>query len=371
MEAAMNAAKPGDTVKAVHLDSGATTYTVAFRYNDGSSADLSYTVLAGMPISLPTVPSRSGYIFLGWYLGSQRIGNAGVSYTVNDAATFDAQWMLAPTTPEVPVTPDRDDDEDSEPVKGSLVSASGAVHGTVRVNPGRAEKGDTVTVTAIPDDGYVLESLTVTERNGSSVSVKSVGGDRYTFTMPSGAVTVKAVFVQEGTAVVTPGEMSFTDVPSGFWAYSQIQWAYENGYMNGTGATTFNPNGTVSRQQVWMILARMAGANPADMAAAKTWAVNNGISDGTNPGGSVSRQQLVSLLYRFAAQYGYDTTARADLSGYPDVASLASYAADPMAWAVANSIIGGTTQGTLDPAGTANRAQFAVILWRFFQTAAV
>ena len=252
-----------------------------------------------------------------------------------------------------------------------IVGVSSVSGGKATVSPGRAEKGDTVTITAIPDDGYVLESLTVTERDGSSVKVKSAGNDRYTFTMPGSAVTVKAVFVQEGSAVVTPGEMSFADVASDFWAYSQIQWAYDNGYMNGTSATTFNPGGTVSRQQVWMILARMSGANPADMAAAKTWAVNNGISDGTNPGGAVSRQQLVALLYRFAAQNGYDTTARADLSGYPDAASLASYATDAMAWAVAGGIIGGTTQGTLNPAGASNRAQLAVILWRFFQTTAV
>ena len=119
-----------------------------------------------------------------------------------------------------------------------------------------------------------------------------------------------------------------------------------------------------------MILARMSGANPANMAAAKTWAEENGISDGTNPGGAVTRQQLVSLLYRFAGQMGYDTNAKADLSSYPDAGAVASYATDAMAWAVANSIVGGTTQGTLNPAGTANRAQFAVILWRFYQTSA-
>ena len=141
--------------------------------------------------------------------------------------------------------------------------------------------------------------------------------------------------------------------------------------MNGISATTFSPSGTVSRQQVWMILARMAGANPANMAEAKAWSVANGISDGSNPGGAVTRQQLVALLYRFAAQYGYDTTAKADLSGYPDAASLASYATDAMAWSVANGIIGGTTQGTLNPTGTANRGQFAAILWRFYQTTAI
>ena len=250
-----------------------------------------------------------------------------------------------------------------------IISVDKTTGGKVTVNPGRADKGDTVTITAVPDEDYVLQSLTVTDKDGDTVRVSSEGNDKYTFTMPSGAVTVKAVFVREGSPVVTP-VTSFTDVAESFWAYNEIQWAAENGYMNGTSATTFNPTGTVTRQQVWMILARMAGANPADMSAAKTWAVNNGISDGTNPGGAVTRQQLVSLLYRFAGQNGYDTSAKADLSGYPDVASLASYATDAMAWAVANGIVGGTTQGTLNPAGTANRAQFAVILWRFYQTSA-
>ena len=163
----------------------------------------------------------------------------------------------------------------------------------------------------------------------------------------------------------------FTDVDESHWARTEIAWAYENGYMNGISAATFSPSGTVSRQQVWMILARMSGANPANMAEAKAWSVANGISDGSNPGGAVTRQQLVALLYRFAAQYGYDTTAKADLSSYPDAASLASYATDAMAWSVANGIIGGTTQGTLNPTGTANRGQFAAILWRFYQTTAV
>ena len=250
-----------------------------------------------------------------------------------------------------------------------IISVDKTTGGKVTVNPGRADKGDEVTITAVPNDGYELSSLTVTDKSGDTVRVSSEGNDKYTFTMPSGAVTVKAVFAPEGSVVVTP-VTSFTDVAESFWAYNEIQWAAENGYMNGTSATTFNPTGTVTRQQVWMILARMAGANPADMSAAKTWAVNNGISDGTNPGGAVTRQQLVSLLYRFAGQNGYDTSAKADLSGYPDVASLASYATDAMAWAVANGIVGGTTQGTLNPAGTANRAQFAVILWRFYQTSA-
>ena len=80
---------------------------------------------------------------------------------------------------------------------------------------------------------------------------------------------------------------------------------------------------------------------------------------------AVSRQQLVTILYRYAAMMGYKTGSTADLTVFPDYASVAAYATDAMRWSVANSIVGGTAQGTLNPTGTATRAQFAVILFRF------
>ena len=116
-----------------------------------------------------------------------------------------------------------------------------------------------------------------------------------------------------------------------------------------------------------MILARLAGADPAGMAAARVWAMENSISDGTNPGAAVTRQQLVALLYRFAALRGYDTTQGGmAIREYPDYASVADYAAAAMDWAVSAGILSGTTEGTLNPTGTATRAQFAVILYRFW-----
>ena len=115
-----------------------------------------------------------------------------------------------------------------------------------------------------------------------------------------------------------------------------------------------------------MILARLSGADPANMSAAREWAVTNGVSDGTTPGGAVTRQQLVALLYRYATLMGYANDQRADLSAYPDAGTVAGYAVEPMQWSVANSIVGGTSNGTLDPTGTATRAQFAVILYRFW-----
>lgn len=232
-------------------------------------------------------------------------------------------------------------------------------NGTVTVSPKSARKGTTVTITVKPDEGFELDTLRVYDKDGNKIKVTEVKNGKYTFTMPASKVTVKVTFAEiEST-------WPFVDVAEDFWARDSIAWAYENGYMNGTSATTFNPGGSVTRQQLWMILARLSGERPANMAEARVWAVENGISDGSNPGNAVSRQQMVTILYRYAHLMGYKTSGSAALDIFPDSAKVAPYAQDAMAWSVANGIVGGTTQGTLNPGGTANRAQFATILQRF------
>lgn len=243
------------------------------------------------------------------------------------------------------------------------VSTDSAKNGSVTVSPKNASKGTTVTITVKPDAGYELDDLTVTDKNGDTVKLTKKSDTKYTFTMPASKVEIEAAFVQVEEEV----KNTFTDVPGSYWAGDAIAWASENGYMNGNTAVTFNPEGNVSRQQLWMILARLSGYSPATMAEAKSWAVDNGISDGTIPGGAVTRQQLVTILYRYAARMGYKVSGSADLTQFPDHGSVASYAEDAMSWSVANSIVGGTTQGTLNPSGTATRAQFAVILFRFYE----
>ena len=246
----------------------------------------------------------------------------------------------------------------SDPTYSPVMDVSDG--GTVRVNPRTPGEGDEVTITVDPDSGYEVDEVTVTDRNGREVKVTAERNGTYTFTQPRGRVTISVTFVREG------GSTFFSDVPESFWAYDEIAWAYDNGYVNGTSASAFSPNASISRQQVWMILARLSGADPANMSAAREWAVTNGVSDGTTPGGAVTRQQLVALLYRYATLMGYANDQRADLSAYPDAGTVAGYAVEPMQWSVANSIVGGTSNGTLDPTGTATRAQFAVILYRFW-----
>ena len=114
-----------------------------------------------------------------------------------------------------------------------------------------------------------------------------------------------------------------------------------------------------------MVLSRHAEEDAENMADAKEWAVELGLSDGTDPSAAISRQQMVTILYRYAQLMGYDTSVKADLTAYPDAANVAGYASDAMAWAVANGIINGTTAGTLNPAGNTTRGAFAAILYRF------
>ena len=266
-----------------------------------------------------------------------------------------------PTKPDprpdpTPSTSDDDDDDDGYRIS----TPSRTPGGKVQVRPGSASQGTKVTIIVTPDDGYELDTLTVKDAKGNTLTLTDEGGGKYTFIMPASRVTVSATFKR---AASTGG--SFTDVPASHAFYDDISWVAARGYMGGYSDGTFRPSANTTRQALWMVLARIAKADPANMAAAKDWAVENGISDGSNAGNSMSRQQLVAMLYRFAQAQELTVEGVADLSGYPDNAGLASYAKDAMAWAVENGIVTGTSDGRLNPEGTASRAQFAVILYRF------
>ena len=344
--AATAAAQPGDTVTQLRTVD-AEIYTVTLKYNDGR-ADGTVKATANTEITLPR-PSRSGYDFRYWSNGSSTY-NGGASYTVTSNVTLTAQW--------------------SAKSQGGSSSSGGSTTysptldvsdgGTIKVSPRTPEAGDKVTITPDPDNGYEVGEVTVTDRSGDAVRVTANRDGTYTFTQPRGRVTIEVTFVRAGESAF------FDDVPASFWAYDEIAWAYDNGYVNGTSATTFSPNSSITRQQVWMILARLSGADPASMAAAREWAMVNDISDGTNPGNAVTRQQLVALLYRYAQLMGYDNGAREALTAFPDAGTVSGYAQEPMQWSVANGIVAGTSAGTLNPTGTATRAQFAVILYRFW-----
>lgn len=164
----------------------------------------------------------------------------------------------------------------------------------------------------------------------------------------------------------------FTDVPDSHWAHDAIEYVVDEGLFAGTSETTFNPEGTMTRAMLWVVLARMDDVNTNASSGevwyqpGLDWAVENGISDGTNPNNNITREQFAAMLYRYAENAGEDITAdTAELNKFIDTINISSYALQPLAWAVENGIVSGTSSDTISPAGNATRAQVATMLMRY------
>lgn len=172
------------------------------------------------------------------------------TYLVRSRAT-DTAFACRPTA-EITVT---------EPSSGSggssatryPVTVEDTDNGSIRVSPTRAERGDTVTITVNPDDGYELNKLTVTDSDGDEISVRDRGNGKYTFIMPRGRVTVEATFAEN---VEEPEVLPFVDVPAGAYYYDAVAWAVENNVTDGTSSTTFSPNNACTRAQIVTFLWR-------------------------------------------------------------------------------------------------------------------
>lgn len=347
MDDAIADAKPGDVVTPIQTTPETNTYTVTLNYNDGQTATQSYTEVKNSVIFLPT-PTRSGYNFLGWYDGNTKVNSP---YKVTGNVTLVAQWSYIDQGGGT-----------TEPSGDYLITVDRTTGGKVTVTPGRADKGDTVTITVKPNDGYVLDELTVTAKDGSSVKLTWKDDNKYTFTMPGSQVSIQATFVKEDGQTV---DLPFTDVTESDWYYNAVQFVYENGLMNGTSATTFAPNTSMSRAMIWTVLAAYEGKNTSGGAtwyeAGQKWAMDNGISDGTNPNGAITREQLAVMLWRYA---GSPETTKS-LNSYVDASSVSDWAVEALAWAVDNGIISGMGNDSLAPQGNATRAQVATIMMQF------
>ena len=362
LEAAQAAAQPGDTITEVNATTGKTKYTVTLDYADGETANSLYTVTEGTELTLPT-PSRSGYTFEGWYDGSSRVSSP---YKVMKDVTLTAEW-------------DYNGSSSSSGSTRYTVSVEDTDNGSVEVSPTRASKGSTVTVTVKPDEGYELDELTVTDKNGDSVKLTDKGDGKYTFKMPASKVTVEAVF----TAAKVEG-LPFTDVTSGDWFYDAVAYVYDKGMMEGTTDTTFAPTMNLTRSMIAQVLYNLeerpeapGAAGFPDVAAgawyadAVNWAAARGIVKGYDTGAfgpedSVTREQLAAILYRYAQAKGYDTTQGGmAVREFSDSASISDWAQTAMSWAVNAQVLSGKGNGVLDPQGTATRAEVAQMLMNF------
>ncbi len=341
------------------------TVTVTFDSQGGSQVP-SQDITVGEPVSQPDDPTRTGYRFLGWYTAATGGARWDFTQPVTGDQTLYAQWAyLPPANPNYKIT------------------IGDTENGTVTVNPTAAKEGTTVTITPVPDVGYQVGTVSVTDRFGQAVAVDQQADGTYTFVMPDGQVTVEVTFLQ-GEAPDLP----FSDVTESDWFYDAVTYAYENGLMDGVGAGLFAPNSETTRAQLVTILYRLAG-QPAPSGDsgfsdvetgtwytdAVAWAAQNGIVNGVSdtqfaPGDDITREQLAVILYRYATYQGYDVSQRADLSGFVDAGTISTYAQEALSWANAQGLVLGVEDDSLRPQGNASRAQIAAVLMRFCQTVA-
>ena len=333
IESAVEAAGNGGTVSMISNGAAVDDDTghIITRIDGGS--EITMTVTDGYVYTLPEL-DKNGYTFVGWRLGnSNTILKPGDTYTVSGNTTFTAVWNMI-------MIPDTYD-----------IAVDQPAHGTVDVSFSNASQGSVITVTATPDEGYELVYITV---DGEPISGNS-------FVMPDHAVEVSALFAEIGK------EVNFVDVSRADWFYDYVQYVAQNGLMEGTTRTAFEPNASMTRAMFWTVLARIDGetiTGDAWKTLAQTWAVESGISDGTNADALITREQMVTMLYRYA---GSPVAGGMAISEFTDGASVSDYATDAVTWALSEGILTGMGDGILAPQGTATRAQAAAMLMRFVE----
>lgn len=249
--------------------------------------------------------------------------------------------------------------------------------GKLTVSDDWAKYGQIVYITAVPDYGCTLSSLSVRTATGDSVHVYNAQkADTYYFYMPDQYVSVSAVFTGKYTS------LPFNDVSYGDWYYDAVQFVYSKGIMDGVDYYKFAPNGTITRGMIVTMLWRMAG-EPFEMpvtsftdveigryyTTAVAWACRNGIADGMGestfgPNDAITREELVTLLYRYAQYFGHSCIGTS-IEGFADAGSVSSYAYNAMCWAYKAGVVTGTTGSRLNPQGTASRAEAAQMIMSF------
>ena len=315
--------------------------------------------------------TRTGYTQVGWATvdGGEKVYAFGGGYTTNAALTLYPVWTRSSSggssgssSPSYAVTvPDKTE------------------HGTVTANRRYAEKGDTVTITVTPDSGYVLETISVTDKNGNDLKLTDKGNGKYTFTMPTSKVEIKATFMEDNSVL-----NFFYDVPNDAYYYEAVKWAAENGITGGVGNSLFAPNQPCTRAQIVTFLWRAAGSPVVNYrmpftdvdegvyyAEAVRWAASTGIVTGLTEttfgaNGVCTRAQVVTMLYRFAKVQGMDTTQGGmAIREFDDFDSVPAYALEAMDWAVNTGVFKGDNNRLL-PQNACTRAQIVTLLRRAF-----
>ena len=260
----------------------------------------------------------------------------------------------------------------AEALKDKNGNPNGQVKVEITVGGAAMEKlsgGITVTVPAKePTAGTVM--MIVTDEGSKILKKSSVSGRN-----------VAALLDGSATVIVKDNSKTFSDVPDSHWGKDAVTFAASHELFQGTAADTFDPAGDMTRSMLVTVLWRLedeakagasAGFSDVDGAAwygdAVQWAASSGIvtgtGDGFDPNGKITREQLATMLYRYAGTAGLSTAAKGDLDKFTDGGTASGWAGDALAWAVGSGLISGKGNATLDPSGTATRAEVATIFQR-------
>ena len=241
------------------------------------------------------------------------------------------------------------------------ITISDTENGETSVTPEDAEEGDSVVITATPEEGYVLESLTVTDSEGNELEMTENEDETWTFTMPDGEVTVTAVFGEEP-------EDYFADV-TGTWAADDINQLADLGVVTGNPDGTFRPDSQITRAEIVAILVRLYDLDSETMVtfedtqnhwasgyisiAASLGYINGFDSAHFGPNEALTREQLAVMVTRIA---GLQPSGGTDLS-FSDSSSVSGWALDGVRAAFENGLISGYPDGTFRPDAEITRAE--------------
>ena len=335
------------------------TYTVSFESNGGTPVD-SQEITENGTVTKPEDPTREGYTFAGWYADEGLETPYDFSQAVTRNFTLYAKWTENITYYTVTFN-----SNGGSPVESQTVAEDGTVS-----KPADPTNGD------FDFDGWYIDASCTTPYDFTTpvtgnlelfAGWKMVGpsvdhdDDKEEPTDPEEPENPD---IEEPETPLNPTP-DFTDVADDFWGKEAIDAVVEQGLMTGTSETTFAPNATTTRAMLMTILARMDGVDTTGSdpwyAKGMEWAVAEGISDGTNPEATITREQLAVMLYRYAGSPAVST----DALTFGDADQVSDWAMDGVRWAVANGIISGKGNNTLDPQGSATRAEVAQMLYRF------